>query len=245
MNLQKGQESQAYKCDICNDQGFIFTNKKGYEIARKCQCKIKEEMISKHDNSGLAGLFKSKTFDNYIAKDQWQKTIKQKAVNYTAEAIRGSNKSFAILGQSGIGKTHIMIAIAGQLIKKNIEVKYYVADDIIQKLNALKFDEENYNIEFNKIANAKILFVDDLFKSSIKEFYQTETIDTSDLKVMFQLINYRYNKEKPILLSSEIDFKRFQKLDQALLGRINEMCNYEYLTTVAPDPNKNYRLRRD
>lgn len=242
--MGKGQESPCYKCEKCKDHGFIFKTIDGNEFAYKCECKIKEEMLNKSNNSGLANLFQTKRFSNYTTNRNYQKAIKDKALKYTKDFIKGSNKSFAILGQSGVGKTHIMTAIAGQLINKNIEVKYYIADEIIQMLNASKFDTETYNKEFSKIANARVLFIDDLFKSSIREFYQVESINTEDLKVIFQIINYRYNKNKPILLSSEIHYQRFQDLDQAILGRINEMCDYEYLISIKPDPNKNYRLNR-
>ena len=59
------------------------------------------------------------------------------------------------------------------------------------------------------------------------------------------MINYRYNKKLPILLNSEIHFERFRDLDQAIIGRINEMCNQgKYLVSVKPDSDKNYRLIR-
>lgn len=242
--MPKKQESHHFKCEICKDEGMLFKTVDGYEVASKCKCKLKEEMLNKANNSGLGDLFKVKTFDSYIAEDDFQKAIKNKAMAYTEEYLKGNKHSIALLGQSGIGKTHLLIAVAGKLVDSNIDVKYYVADEIIQILNACKFDEENYNREFSKIANAGVLFIDDLFKSSVDNFYKQESIKREDLRVIFQIINYRYNKNKPILLNSEIHYERFAELDQATIGRINEMCNYEYLVSVKPDPKKNYRLRR-
>lgn len=244
MTRHQPKKQESYHCSKCKDQGFIFTIKDGYEMARKCECEIKKETLQKIDNSGLSDLFKIKTFGSYKTNENYQKSIKGQAMQYTKDFLDGDRHSLAILGQSGVGKTHIMTAVAGQLIKRNIEVKYYIADEIIQKLNSLKYDEEGYNKEFSKIANAQVLFIDDLFKSSIKEFYQVESINQDDLRVIFQIINYRYNKNKPILLNSEIHYERFKKIDQAIIGRINEMCNYEYLISVKPDENKNYRLKR-
>lgn len=140
------------------------------------------------------------------------------------------------------GKTHIMTAVSRQLLDAGISVKYYIADEIIQNLQACKYDEENYMIEFNKIVNAEVLYIDDLFKSSITNYYQQENIKIDDLKEIFKVINYRYNKNLPILLNSEIHFERFTLIDQAIIGRINEMCNYKYLVSIKPDSNKNYRL---
>lgn len=238
------RERASYHCNSCKDQGYIFKEINGYEAASKCKCKLKEEILSKSNNSGLGDLFDTRTFDSYISKENYQRVIKEKAMNYTKEFIKGNRSSFAILGQSGIGKTHIMAAVAGVLIDNNIQVKYYIADEIIQRLNACKYDEENYNKEFSSIANSEVLLIDDLFKSSIQTFYGVESINKEDLRVMFQIINYRYNKNKPILLSSEIHYERFGELDQAIIGRINEMCKYEYLISIKPDKDKNYRLNR-
>src|SRR5690606_22352416 len=147
--------------------------------------------LSKSNNSGLGNLFKTRTFETYRTEEDYQRVIKSKAIKFTKEFLGGKRTSIAILGQSGVGKTHIMTAVAGKLIDKNIEVKYYIADEIIQRLNACKYDEENYNKEFSRIANASVLFIDDLFKSSIQEYYKIESINKEDLRIIFQIINYR------------------------------------------------------
>ena len=234
----------SYDCDICKDVGFIIDKEGPYEIATKCKCQRLKEIKQRHNNSGIGDLLDTKTFDNYIVRNKYQDAIKQTAVKYVKEYREGNRYSLAILGQSGTGKTHITVAVARQLIELGADVKYFIADDIIQNLQACKFDEENYNREFSKVANAGVLFLDDLFKTSIKNYYNKESIDTGDLREIFKIINYRYNKGLPMLINSEIEFERFAKLDQAIIGRINEMCNYEYLLTIGPDQSKNYRLNK-
>jgi len=204
---------------------------------------VQEEIKEKANMSGLGDLIKTKTLKNYIATERFQKEIKEKAMEYLQEFFKGNRHSFALLGQSGIGKTHIMSAVSREMLKRNIQVRYYTADDIIQKLNACRFDEENYNREFNIMANASVLYIDELFKSSIQRFYNVESINANDFREIFKIINYRYNKKKPILLNSEIHFERFADLDQAMIGRINEMCNKEFIISVKPDKDKNYRLK--
>lgn len=241
---KKELESIPFKCDKCKDVGFIIYRKNGYEVGEKCKCRLIEEAKQRISNSGLSDLLETKTFESYIATEPFQIKAKELTIEYTKEFLKGNKNSFAFLGQSGIGKTHLMIAVSKILLENNIDVKYHVADDIIQKLQACKYDEENYNREFNKIVNSKVLFIDDLFKSSVTNFYRKEDIEKNDLREIFKVINYRYNKGLPILLNSEIHFERFKDLDQAIIGRINEMCDYKYLISVKPDENKNYRLIR-
>src|SRR5699024_10456150 len=80
--MPKEQESHHYNCDTCKDKGFIFGEVNGYEVASKCKCKVKEEIANKANRSGLADLFKTKTFENYETKENFQKTIKSKAMDY-------------------------------------------------------------------------------------------------------------------------------------------------------------------
>lgn len=240
--LPKGQE--LHHCKICKDKGYIYKTDGLYEIAIKCKCQVLKDTETRLNKSGLGELLTSKSFDNYKANAPYQVEIKNKASNYVSEYLKGNKYSFAILGQSGIGKTHIMAAVSKKLLDAGISVKYYIADEIIQNLQACKYDEVNYTLEFNKIISADVLYIDDLFKSSITNYYKQENIKVEDLKEIFKVINYRYNKKLPILLNSEIHFERFTEIDQAIIGRINEMCNYEYLVSVKPDINKNYRLSR-
>lgn len=238
------KEQVLYHCDSCKDQGYIFKSIDNYEVAVKCKCQILKEVKGKMGNSGMEDLLEIRTFDNYEVVEEYQRAIKSTAIQFTNEFLEGDRSSFAILGQSGVGKTHIMAAVARKLIDNNINVKYFIADEIIQMLQACKYDEENYNREFSKIANVGVLFIDDLFKSSVQEYYKIESINREDLREIFKVINYRYNKKLPILLNSEIHFERFRDLDQAIIGRINEMCQYKYLISIKPDINKNYRLKK-
>lgn len=243
--LQQEQESNPSKCNICNDDGMIYvTNNTGNLQARRCKCKLMEDAKNRMNNSGLGNLLETKTMDNFTITSGFQKAMKDNAIEYVEEFIKGNKYSFAILGQSGIGKTHLLSAVARQLLDNNIGVKYYIADEITQVLQACKYDTENYMREFSKIANAEVLYIDDLFKTSITNYYKEENIKLDDFKDIFQIINYRNNKGLPILLSSEIHFERFIDIDQAIVGRINEMCNYKYLVSIKPDTNKNYRLNK-
>ena len=183
VNRQNGmekKESQSFNCQACKDKGYIFKSQGIYEVAVKCKCQLIEEAKKRINNNGLGDLLEIKTFHNYEITEGFQKAMRGKAVEYTKAFLRGERSSLVFLGQSGIGKSHLLIAVTKVLLDNDIDVKYMVADEIIKKLQACKFDEEEYNREFGKIANAGVLFIDDLFKSSIDNYYQQETIQKED-----------------------------------------------------------------
>lgn len=242
--LQSKPVSSHFDCNDCKDIGIIMKTENGYDVARKCKCRLIKEVKQRMSNSGLADLLDIRTFEAYTTEKPFQIAAKKLAVEYAHDFINGNKISFALLGQSGIGKSHLMIAISRKLLESGINVKHYTADEIMQTLEACKYDEQNYNLEFGKIANCGLLFIDDLFKSSITNYYKQESVKQEDLRQMFKIINYRYNKKLPIMVNSEIHFERFTDIDQAVIGRINEMCDYKYLLSVKPDSSKNYRLSK-
>lgn len=242
--LRKNTEisKESHTCDKCKDKGYVFKTVGLYDTAIKCECQKLKEVKEKMSRSGIGDLLDTKRFDNYEVNKEYQKAIKEKSIEFTKDFLKGNRHSLVLLGQSGIGKTHILSAVSRKLIENNVSVRHYIADEVIQTLQACKFDEENYNREFGKIANCGVLFIDDLFKTSIQNYHNKESININDLREVFKIINYRYNKKLPVLISSEIHLQRLTKLDEALAGRLKEMCNSEYLISVSPDTDKNYRL---
>ena len=55
-------------------------------------------------------------------------------------------------------------------------------------------DCEVYNKYLNRYKNARVLLIDDLFKGNITP---------SDINIIFEIINYRYFNNKPIIVSTE------------------------------------------
>jgi DNA replication protein DnaC len=95
------------------------------------------------------------------------------------------------MGQVGSGKTHLCTDIANKLMENFVGVVYMSYRDIVTKLKQSILDEENYNRELNRHKEAKVLLIDDLFKGNITK---------SDINIVFELINYRYLKNKPIIV---------------------------------------------
>jgi len=209
-------ETNNYKCYKCKDLEFIIEN----NVARDCECRelrIYEKIL---DNSGVSTAFKNKTFGNYDVKGK-AKTItdsKQAAMDYVKNFNQISNErnhSIALLGQVGAGKTHLAIAIANNLMKKLVAVLYMPYRDTITQLKQFITNEESYQREINKYKTAKVLLIDDLYKGKITD---------SDHNIMFEIINYRYLKGLPVIISSEKTALQFLDYDEATGSRIIEMC---------------------
>ena len=240
--MSKTQEYQdthpkiTYNCEKCKDNSGYVVERDGVEYYVRCECfnKTKNQRLFKA--SQITSEFRLKTFSKF--KLEWLDDIVRAsykcAMSYGNKFDEIKDKrqnSIALLGQSGAGKTHLLMAIANQLLDKNVQVFYF---PFVEGFNDLKSDFDNLNNRIEKMQKAKVLFIDDLFKGR-KENTQFQ------IEQMFAVVNYRYMNNLPMLISSEKLIDDLLKIDEALGSRIYEMC--KNFTVELVGGNINYRMR--
>lgn len=234
-NQAKGNLNE-FDCPICNNKGYV--QKVVFEemyndyipVIVKCSCTSKRATLNKAKRSGL-GEYVDKRFDDYIVKDNWQKEIKTKALEY----IKDDKKWFTILGQSGAGKTLIGCIIANYLLLvRNEEVLYITWTDFISKLKRdMMGDNSNGVSEYlDRVKNVEVLFLDELLKK----------YNDTDLKYIVEIINYRYVNRLKTIITSEKTIGELLDIDEATFSRVVERSD-KYVINIAKDHSKNYRLR--
>lgn len=206
-----------YECDLCKDTEFIIDER---NVATFCSCRKAKHYKKLYESAGISKVFQNKTLDTYITegKPQIINSAKKTAKKYI-ENFNGT-KSIAFIGQVGSGKTHLCFAIASELLKQNIGVLYMQYREVITQLKQCITDEETYKRELNKYRDAPVLYIDDLYKGMLKN----GSINDSEIRIMFEIINYRYLNQKPILVSSEYGAEKLLSFDEAVGSRIIEMC---------------------
>lgn len=222
-----------YDCPICEDRGYIFKKDEyGNEYAEPCKCLSKKESLRKLERSGLSEAFKKKTFDNYIVEEIHQAQAKTKALKY-CNTFQETNASLILCGQPGAGKTHLGIASMLKLINNNIGARYEEYISMLLNLKQASMDQVNYIKTLEKYINPKVLFLDDFLKGIPNQ---------ADLKYIYEVINTRYLKGKPMIISTEKSMDEILDWDEAVGSRLIEMSQgniIEFKNNI----NNNYRLR--
>lgn len=136
------------------------------------------------------------------------------------------------------GKTHICTAIAGRYIATGTPTMYMLWSDESKKLKRLVNDSE-YDREINKFKKADLLYIDDLFK--VKD-NRKDYVTDGDVKLAFEILNYRYINNLKTIISSEFYLKELQEIDPAVAGRIKQMSKNNCLS-VEKAVDRNYRLK--
>ena len=136
-----------------------------------------------------------------------------------------------LCGQVGAGKTHLGTACSMKLINQGVPVIYMGYREEITALKARIIDPDLYNREMNRYKRANVLFIDDFLKGKVTE---------TDLNIIYEIINYRYNNNLPVILSTEKTLDDLIIFDEATASRLIEMSKGHII--VFEGKKLNYRL---
>lgn len=136
------------------------------------------------------------------------------------------------MGRPGSGKTHLLMAVANQLIQERVHVMYF---PWVEALNNLKDDFSKLDERIRQMQTVEVLYIDDLFKGrKLPTDFQLEQL--------FAVVNDRYLNKRPMLLSSEKTMDEIIDFDEGLGSRLAEMC-MDYTVYMVGGRELNYRLR--
>ena len=231
------ENKKEYQCAKCKDEEWIYNE--DTNTAWPCTCREAKKYQRILSKSGISDIFLQKTFKNFEVKTQRTKKARDTAVKYVQEfnQIKGTqNNSIAFLGQVGSGKTHLSIAIANSLMDKGIGVKYMQYREDMPKIKQAAGDGINYANEINQYKSATVLMIDDLFKEAVTN----GMVNGADLRAIFEIINYRYLKCMPMIISSEYYTDQLLEFDEGIGSRIVQMCKGRIVELEGADLN--YRL---
>lgn len=227
---------KGYDCKVCKNKGFIMVDDNGYDSLKKCSCQSVRNSMKNIKNSGLENLLDHYTFDRYEVKEQWQKNIKQSALNFIDNT---HGNWFFIGGQVGSGKSHICTAIVNHLLNNGNESLYMRwRDDSVALKKSIMGDSDDYVNLINRYKNVKVLYVDDFLKT---EFGKPPT--SADIMVAFEILNHRYiNQDLITLISTEKSIDDLLNIDEAIGSRIYQRSK-KYCIQLSSDKNKNMRMK--
>lgn len=224
-----------YECEICKDTGSVAVMEDGIEIFKQCECYKLRQARKLMERSGITQEFQKKSFDNFDTRNISQlEAAKKQAVKYVRmfeEREHDRQNSIMFSGQVGSGKTHLGTAISSNLMNQGIEVVYMAYRNAVTKIKQHVIDEERYSGEVSLYSKARVLYIDDLLKGRLTE---------TDVNIMYEIINYRYMNNLPIIISTEKSLEELLDFDEAVGSRMIEMCRGNIVTLQGK--NLNYRL---
>lgn len=113
-----------------------------------------------------------------------------------AESFNGSGSGIFMMGATGLGKTHLSLAIANEVIKKGFCVIYGSVTEFINKLRQEQFNShEGMDDTMKLLCGCDLLIIDDLGAENSSEY-------TASL--LYEIINTRQNRTLPMIVNTNI-----------------------------------------
>lgn len=198
-----------YTCPKCRDTGYY-----GSEF---CEClnqlcgKLSADELNKHAQLSLSSF---DTFDiNYYSgpdRETMQRILafaKDYADNFKPDA-----RSILMFGKTGLGKTHLSLAIANTVLASGYGVIYDSAINILRNIETERFNRDHLNETIDTVMGTDLLILDDLGTE-----YETSFFNAT----IYNIINTRLNSGKPMIISTNLDFEGIRRrYDDRVVSRL-------------------------
>lgn len=210
-----------YTCNVCKDTGFVNN--------RRCKCH--NELLKDIERENLARIapIEDCTFDSfetsYYPDTQRAEKIKSACVKYGTQFTTKS-KNIIFYGGTGLGKTHLSLAIANAVINRGYSVVYGTAYNILGDLQDENFNR-NDNLKYYEraVLNCDLLIIDDL---------GTEFKSSYTVACLYNIINTRMLAKLPTIISTNFNPDELEdKYDQRITSRI--IGEYSPLMLIGSD----------
>ncbi|MEE0858214.1 MAG: ATP-binding protein [Acutalibacteraceae bacterium] len=236
---EKKLEPDFY-CKECEDKGNID--------GKMCNCYkhlIKEIACN---NLNKLSPFKLSTFDTFslkyysdIPKDGEEVSERERMGKYFefcknyADNFDESSRNILMRGNTGLGKTHLSLAIARKVIENGFGVIYCSTPEILSKLEKERFGKK-YSDEDSEdtLKKCDLLILDDLGS----EFQTSYTKN-----IIYNIINFRLIHQKPTIISTNLEFDELENAySKRLISRL--MGEYVIMNFVGTDIRQAKRLEK-
>ena len=219
----------GYHCPRCNKNfGYLYFEKSGclyfcgqFECLMDDMTYTNKSKKEESKNVDAASQFGVGTRYHDACLTKWKADEEQK--EQISRWLNKPKNMVVMLGRPGTGKTYFCIALANYLIFAKHQVHYMNTRRFFEVLQRAMEQDKNQYVAIEEIAKKEILIFDDL-GSGMNTEWQKE--------VLLDLIDRRYNEEKPTIITSNLDFVNMQKtLGERIERRLNSPENLKIVVT--------------
>lgn len=210
-----------FVCPDCKDTGYV-----GQKMCYCLKAALTEEGLRR---AGLAHLFESQRFDTFILDyyrhdprvHRMMQNYLEICRNFANRFDRDTRQSLLFCGGTGLGKTHLSTAIAGEIVQKGFDVLYESAPNLLSAFEAERFGRSlTASVsDTSRYLTCDLLVIDDL---------GAELSNNFTVGVLYNLINTRIVSRKPTIISTnlsldEIRTRYTDRIASRLLGEYSVM----------------------
>ena len=195
-------------CPNCGGTGWKEVVRDGVAAVARCECVKPPAAEERIQESGIPPRFQMAGFDNFSAGRRQDNPIEHDHLTNAMGAARSfaadylpnndqGRQGLLIQGPTGVGKTHLAVAVLRELIQRGFEGFFFDYQQWLKQMrgayDAAAGDE--HRVVSEKAQEADVVLFDDLGSERYSEWVE-DTITS--------LINYRYNAGKAIIATTNL-----------------------------------------
>ena len=205
-HLTEADVTPQYQCLACRDTGFVD--------GRMCTCLKSLQRRMAFEKLSMSVPLENCTFESFSLdyyKDD-ERAYRQMEKVFAAcksygEKFRADSPSLLFKGGTGLGKTHLSLAIAEGVAKAGHLVMYVSAPHLMDQLELGKFHKDDAALEFREVIfGCDLLVIDDLGTELVTRYTQAEVYD---------LVNHRLNTGKPTIINTNLGLQEIERTDSS------------------------------
>ena len=132
--------------------------------------------------------------------------------NY-ADTFSLHSSGILMMGGVGLGKTHLSLAIAAEVMKKGYSALYVSAPELFRKLQNEYYGKGGDTDTMDVLMRANLVIIDDLGAELGNQFNTAS---------FYNIVNARQNLERPIIINTNLNLKEIeQRYSQRTLSRLS------------------------
>ena len=219
-------------CSRCNGSGWLLREDAGQRFASECECRRSGNRLAKWGAAGIPERYQECSFQTLKEvgllsgkPNPWLPAAKRIAEEF-ADSFPHVESGLLFLGDSGVGKTHLMIAILNEVTRsKGREALYVNFADLLMKIQSTFKSDSSESKEdiIGPYIGVELLALDELGATKPSEFARD---------MLYALLNARYNQRKITIATSNFrdelgpgERELLQdRIGYRLRSRLHEMC---------------------
>lgn len=201
---------------VCSGLGWVTglypVGDPNFGRAFPCVCKSNKTDYSKYlwEVSNL-GETTFQRFNNYELRNDECKVAKDSAFSW---ASGDKSPWMVMLGNVGVGKTHLAKASVSWIIGRKEMVVYMTSAELASKVKSM-MDTNKYDEYVNHLKNVKHLIIDDLGRE-----YSTDYVRS----LFYEILDYRYSRRMRTMITSNFSLDELEQVfDFAVVDRFKDV----------------------
>lgn len=215
-NYPENYLDMEYVCPMCFDTGYCN--------GKRCECfreLVKKFSIEELNSSAQINLSTFESFKiSYYGKYMYSmRCIYEYCRNYADYFHPSTSSSVLMYGGTGLGKTHLSLAIASEVLKKGYSVAYDSTINYLRQIENEHFGRDDAAKDtLGIILNADLLILDDLGAEHDSKFY---------VATIYNIINTRLNRSLPTIINTNLSHHDIEnRYDARIASRIGTIFDY-------------------